>query len=103
LGAEGEVCGAVIGGLAVVGLLFGRNEVGERADMKMWTYSQEFLKRFKKEIAGGSILCRDIAKVDWADQAQVKEYRKGETFLKCRTLTGKTAELIGELIERAKT
>ena len=102
LGGHGEVCGAVIGGLAAIGLLFGRDKVGEEADMKMWKYSREFLKRFGKEIAGGSILCHDIVQVNWLDPAQVKEYGQGEKFFKCKTLTGKTAGLIGELIERAK-
>ena len=102
LGASGEVCGAVVGGLAAIGLLFGRDKTGEEADVNLWMYSREFLKRFKKEIAGGSILCRDIVQVNWADPAQVKEYRRGEKFFKCKTLTGETAALIGELVERAK-
>ena len=102
MGGHGEVCGAVIGGFAAIGLLFGRDKVGEEADMKMWKYSREFLKRFEKEIAGGSILCRDIAQTNWTDPAQVEEYRQGEKVFKCKTLVGKTAGLIGELIERAK-
>jgi len=102
LGGRGEVCGAVIGGLAAIGLLFGRDKAGKETDTKVWIYSREFLKRFEREIAGGSILCRDIAQTNWADPAQVKEYGQGEKFLKCKTLTGKTAGLIGELIERAK-
>jgi hypothetical protein len=32
----------------------------------------------------------------------VKEYEQGEKFLRCKTLVGKTAELIGELLEREK-
>jgi hypothetical protein len=68
----------------------------------MWVYSREFLKRFQKEIVEGSFLCRDIVQVNWTDPAQVKEYRQGEKSIKCKTLTGKTAALIGELIERAK-
>ena len=102
LGGHGEVCGAVIGSLAAIGLLFGRDKVGEEADMKMWKYTREFLKRFGKEIAGGNILCRDIVQVNWLDPAQVKEYAQGEKFVTCKTLVGKTAGLIGELIERAR-
>jgi len=102
LGGSGEVCGAVIGGLAAIGLLFGRDKIGKEVDLKMWKYSREFLKRFGKEIAGGSLLCRDIAQTNWADPVQVKEYDQGEKFLKCKTLVGKTAEFIGELIERAR-
>jgi len=102
LGGRGEVCGAVIGGLAVIGLMFGRDKVGEETDRNVWIYSREFLRRFEKEIAGGSMLCRDIAQTNWLDPAQVKAYGQGEKFLKCKILTGKTAGLIGELIERAK-
>lgn len=102
LGGRGEVCGAVIGGLAAIGLLFGRDKVGQEADMKMWKYSRAFVKRFEKEITEGGILCRDIVQVNWSDPAQVKEYGQGERFIKCKTLVGKTAALIGELIERAK-
>jgi C_GCAxxG_C_C family probable redox protein len=102
LGAHGEVCGAAVGGLAAIGLLFGRGKAGAEADMKMWMYSRELLKRFQKEIAGGCLLCRDIVQVNWTDPAQVKEYRQGEKYIRCRTLTGRTAALIGELIERSK-
>jgi C_GCAxxG_C_C family probable redox protein len=102
LGGHGEVCGAVVGGLAAIGLLFGRDTVGQEIDMNMWKYSRDFLKRFGNEIAGGSILCRDIVQTNWADPAQVKEYYQGEKFIKCKTLVGRTAELIGELIERSR-
>jgi C_GCAxxG_C_C family probable redox protein len=101
LGAHGEVCGAVVGGLAAIGLLFGRGKEEGEANPKMWIYSREFLKRFQKEIAGGSFLCRDIVQVNWADPAQVKEYNQGEKFLKCKTLVGKTVGLIWELMECA--
>jgi len=101
LAGHGEVCGLVAGGLAVIGLLFGRAEGNKEADMKMWMFSREFLKRFRTEIAGGSLLCRDIVNVNWADMNQVLEYRKGEKRIKCRKLTGETARLIDELMERA--
>jgi hypothetical protein len=35
------------------------------------------------------------------DQNQVKEYRQGQKKEYCKALTGKTARLIGELIEQA--
>lgn len=100
LGGRGEVCGAVIGGLAAIGLLFGRDKAGEQAEKKMWIFSREFLKRFEKEIAGDGIRCRDIVQTNWADPTQVKEYYQGEKYNQCKTLVGKTAGLIGELIER---
>jgi len=101
LGAHGEVCGAMIGGLAVIGLKFGRPQPGKRSDMKMWKYSSIFMKRFKEEVTDGKTLCRDIAGVDWRDQGQVKKFHEGDKFRSCQTLTGKTARIIGELLERS--
>jgi C_GCAxxG_C_C family probable redox protein len=101
LGAHGEVCGAVIGSLAVIGTMFGRSTGDENPDFRMWKYAHEFMKRFREEITGGSILCRDIAHVNWMDQNQVKEYREGQKKKDCKKLTGKTARLVGEIIEKS--
>jgi C_GCAxxG_C_C family probable redox protein len=98
LGAHGEVCGAIIGGLAVIGLKYGRPQPGNQSDMKMWKYSSIFMKRFKEEVADGKTLCRDIAGVDWRNQDQVTKFHKGEQFRACQVLTGKTAKIIGELL-----
>jgi C_GCAxxG_C_C family probable redox protein len=101
LGAHGEVCGAVIGGLATIGLKFGRPKPGNESDMKMWKYSSIFMKRFKEEVADGKIHCRDIAGVDWRNPDQVKKFQEGEKFRSCQILTGKTAKIIGDLLERS--
>lgn len=101
LGAHGEVCGAIIGGLAVIGLIFGRPKPGNEADMRLWKYSGMFMKRFREEVADGKILCRDIAKVDWRDQDQVRHFREGGKRDECQILTGKTAKIIGEILERS--
>lgn len=103
LGGNGEVCGAVAGALAVIGLRFSRASEDEKEDPKMWSYAHEILDRFKKEIAKdhGSILCRKIARVDWNDRVQVKSFYRGETVLECGRIVGDTAALVGELLERA--
>ena len=101
LGAHGEACGALIGGLAVIGLMFGRNSGDKFADFRMWKYANELIKRFKGEIANGNIHCRDIVGVNWMDHNQVKEYRRGQKHKDCRVLTGRTAKLVGEIIEQA--
>jgi C_GCAxxG_C_C family probable redox protein len=101
LGAHGEVCGAVIGGLAVIGLMFGRSNGNNSADSRMWKFAHEFMRRFREEVTDGKILCRDIVDVNWMDQNQVKEYRQGQKKVYCKTLTGKTARLIGEIIDQA--
>ena len=100
LGGNGEVCGAVVGALAVMGLRFSRASEDEKEDPKMWSYTHEVLERFQKDIANGSILCKEIAQVNWKDREQVRSFYKGETVLKCVKIVGDTAVLVGELLER---
>jgi C_GCAxxG_C_C family probable redox protein len=102
LGGNGEVCGAVAGGLAVLGLKFSRAREEEKEDPRMWSYAQELLQRFREEIVKkhGSILCREIARVDWKDREQVRGFYKGEKVLECGRIVGDTSLLLGELLER---
>jgi C_GCAxxG_C_C family probable redox protein len=101
LAAHGEVCGAVIGGLAVIGLNFGRPNSGNEADGRIWKYSSIFMRRFKEEVTNGKLLCRDIAGVDWRDRNRTADYYKGKKFRSCQVLSGKTARILGELLERS--
>ena len=103
LGGNGEVCGAVAGAVAVIGLRFSRASEDEREDPKMWSYAQEVLERFRREIAKdcGSILCREIAGVDWKDREQVRAFYKGERVHECGRIVGDMAMLVFELLERA--
>ena len=102
LGGNGEVCGALVGALAVFGLLFSRGNEAEKEDMRLWFVSREFLNRFQEDIVKGSILCRDIAKVDWTSLDQVKAFYKSDKLLTCQRLTGDTAKLVGEFLEKLK-
>lgn len=98
LGGNGEVCGAVVGGLAVIGLIFSRGREEELEDRRMWLYTREFIRRFSQEIGEGSINCRDIIGVDWTNREEVKEFYRGRSR-KCIELVGKTALLLGTMVE----
>jgi C_GCAxxG_C_C family probable redox protein len=102
LGGNGEVCGALAGGLAVVGLRFSRARQEEKENPRMWDDTDELFTRFRDVIAKehGSILCRDIARVDWNDREQVKSYYKGDKVQECIRIVGETAKFLGELLER---
>jgi len=102
LGGNGEVCGAVVGALGVLGLRFSRGREEEKEDPRLWTFAREFLKRFREEIVTkhGSILCREIAGVDWMDRDQVKNFYKGEKVLECGRIVGDTVQLLGNLLDR---
>ncbi len=101
LAAHGEVCGAVIGGLAVIGLNFGRPKSGKEADTRMWKTSSIFIKRFKEEVTEGKLLCREIAGVDWRDRDQVTQFHEGKGYRSCQVLAGRTARIIGDLLEQS--
>jgi C_GCAxxG_C_C family probable redox protein len=96
----GEVCGAVFGAVAVFGLRFSRGRDDEKEDPRMWALIREFVTRFREEIGQGKLYCRDIAGVDWTDIPAVKAFYKSEKILACRDLTGATARLLGEFMER---
>jgi C_GCAxxG_C_C family probable redox protein len=99
---NGEVCGALAGALAVLGLRYSRARSDEKEDTKMWKVADEVLRRFRDEIVNrdGSICCRDIACVNWKDREQAKEFYKGDKIKKCYRVVGETAMLLGEILER---
>ncbi len=101
LGGNGEVCGAVAGGLAALGIRFSRASDEEKEDPRMWRYTDEFVKRFRDEVspARGKIKCFEIVGVDWKNRDQVNEFYREKAKI-CATLVGDTARLIGELLER---
>ena len=101
LGGNGEVCGAVVGALGVLGLRFGRGTEEEKEDRKISSYSKEVVQRFRDIVKNhGGISCWDIAGVDWKDREQAKAFYKSEKIVECRRIVGDTANMVGELLER---
>jgi C_GCAxxG_C_C family probable redox protein len=101
LGGNGEVCGAVVGALGVLGLRFGRGREEEKEDPKINAYSKEVLQGFREIVKNhGGIHCLDIAGVDWKDRDQARAFYKGEKIVDCRRIVGDTAYMVGELLER---
>jgi C_GCAxxG_C_C family probable redox protein len=103
LGVNGEVCGALCGALAVMGLRFGRSGEDEKDDRKMWSCTLDVMKRFREEIvqSHSSIRCRDITGIDWLNRGQVTSfYLPDKIFLECTRIVGDTARLVGEILER---
>jgi C_GCAxxG_C_C family probable redox protein len=100
--STGGPCGALIGGVAFLGYLFGKDEPEKQDDPLMWKTSLKFYKRFEDEVAKeyGGINCRDIAGVDWSDREAAKAFFKGEGGAQCVRNTGKTGRILGEVIEK---
>jgi C_GCAxxG_C_C family probable redox protein len=102
LGGNGEVCGALAGALAALGLRYSRGREEDKENPRMWKDAEELVRRFRDEIVqlNGSILCRDISHVDWKDREQVKAFYKGDKVKDCIRIVGETALLVGEMLER---
>lgn len=102
LGGNGEVCGALAGGLAVIGLRYSRANADEKENPRMWADAQELVRRFRDEVVnqGDTILCRNISQVDWKDREMVKAFYKGDKVKVCIRIVGETAMLLGEMLER---
>lgn len=99
---NGEVCGALVGALAVLGLRFSRARVDEKEDTKMWKVADELFRRFRDEVInqGGTIQCCDISCTNWKDREQAKEFYAGDKIKRCYRVVGETAVLLGEILER---
>jgi hypothetical protein len=85
-----------------MGLRFSRAREDEKEDPRMWSYAREVLQRFREMVKNhGGILCREIAGVDWKDRDQAKAFYKSEKVLECGRIAGDTAQMVGEMLERA--
>jgi C_GCAxxG_C_C family probable redox protein len=99
----GEVCGALSGGVAALGLRLGRGDLSEVQDRRLYFWGQELYEWFaslgecKPE---GTVLCREIAEVDFRDPAQLAKWFQSGRFDQCVELVGKTAPQVANLLRR---
>jgi len=102
ISSTGGPCGAVVGGVAFLGYLLGKDEPEKKDNPLMWKTCIKFYKRFEKEVAQeyGGVNCRDIAGVDWKDPEQTKAFYTGDKRIECSRNTGKTARILGDVIEK---
>jgi C_GCAxxG_C_C family probable redox protein len=102
IASSGGPCGALIGGIALLGSLFGRDTPENPDHPAMWKAGSALYRRFETEVAGhwGSVNCRDITGVDWRDRDQTRAFYRGEGRFQCAENTGKTARILGELLDK---
>jgi C_GCAxxG_C_C family probable redox protein len=74
LGHEGELCGALTGGVLLIGLQFGSNDYHDKA-AKALTYERcsDFMDRFV--MANGAKRCRDLTGVNMRTEEGMKAFR----------------------------
>jgi C_GCAxxG_C_C family probable redox protein len=99
----GEVCGALLGGIALISSLFSRSSLEEKESPKMWKLGHMLDDRFAEITNGhGGKLCRDIARVDWSDRDQVSAFYKdnGSRRKHCMQVVEETARALGKILEQ---
>jgi C_GCAxxG_C_C family probable redox protein len=93
IGRQGQVCGALIGALMVLGLRFG-NAIPEGKE-NTYQIAEDVVRKFKDR--HGTILCRELIGADISNRAGLQAAREGNLFAICSTLVRETAESLVEL------
>lgn len=103
IASTGRVCGALIGGVALISSIYSRGNLEQKEDPRMWRLSYKLSKIFENLAEPyGSINCRDIARVDWRDRQATRDfYKNPESRRKlCVQLVGDVAYALGELLDK---
>ena len=103
IASSGNVCGILIGGIATISSIYSRGNLDEKENPRLWSVSSKYLKRFEELTAPfGSMNCCDIAKVDWKNKFEVKNYYVNPLSSRkiCIKLVGDAAYALGELIDQ---
>lgn len=98
LGHTGNVCGAVIGAILVLGQRYGMDSL-ENPDNRERTYAlvQKLIKRFTG--IHGSINCPDLLGYDMSDPAQLAEAKEKKVGARiCPGLVRDAAEILDQII-----
>ena len=103
IASSGNVCGILIGGVAMISSIYSRGNLEEKENPRIWALSSKFLSKFEEMTeAYGGMNCRDIARLDWKNRDAVKDYYSNpESSRKiCIKLVGDAAYVLGELLEQ---
>lgn len=103
IGGTGHICGALVGAASVIGSLYSRSSLEEKENPRMWAATKAVMKNFDELAAPhGGINCCQIARVDWMDRDQVKDFYGNPDSRRqhCINIVGETAKALGELLEK---
>ncbi|MGA2062247.1 MAG: C-GCAxxG-C-C family protein [Thermoguttaceae bacterium] len=99
MGRKEEVCGAVTGGIIVLGAKYGRGEKDDRAATEL-TYqkTRELMERFAAKY--GTFICRQLlGGCELTSEEGQKQYKKKDLFNKvCKPCVESVVEMLGEIM-----
>ena len=103
IGGTGNICGALVGAASVMGTLYSRSSLEEKENPRMWAATKKVMKAFEELTDEyGGIKCGEIARVDWMNRDQVKDFYGNPESRRqhCLRVVGETARILGELLEQ---
>jgi C_GCAxxG_C_C family probable redox protein len=100
LGRQGLLCGALTGGIMVLGLHGGRTRPDDQETRdRNEALVREFTRRFRD--GGGSLMCNDLTGVDISDDVSREAGTEAGVFDRvCPGVVRRAATLVLELVER---
>lgn len=101
-GFHGEMCGAVLGALAVIGAAYGASELGDdEQDQIMIEKTREFNRRFEEKF--GTVVCRDLLKeygLDYAREGELIRSKETNASVEvCSECVKEALEILEDIIE----
>jgi len=102
LALTGNNCGALIGGLMVLGLVFGRKDVkdGMEGILKGIRPMRKLVRYFNDRQK--NLDCRDITQTDLADPKEATVYFEGGGLEKCANMMADVAGFVSDIIYEEK-
>jgi C_GCAxxG_C_C family probable redox protein len=102
MGRMGYTCGALSGGLIVIGLAVGRTDAkDDERKQKAYSAARELFQRFKER--WGALTCRELIQCDLSTQEGVNKYRELNLHeTKCGPIIRETTRTLMNIIERIK-
>jgi len=104
IASTGRVCGALLGGVALISSLYSRGNLEEKEHPRMYRLSYKLSKKFEELTQPhGGVNCSDIARVNWSNKEQTKEFYNNPDSRHrfCIQVVGDTAYALGEILEIA--
>lgn len=99
VGRQGEVCGALTGGVLAVGLTHGRDRAEEKkAKEAVHAKAGEFVQRFAE--VNGALRCRDLIGLDVSSEKGVQEYYARNLQERCSEVVGNAVRALLKLLDK---
>jgi C_GCAxxG_C_C family probable redox protein len=103
IAASGGPCGIMLGAVSLFSSMYSRGNLEGKEDPRMWVLPNIFMKKFETlcEKYGGTN-CSEIARVNWHNRDEAKEYYKNPDSRRkeCIELIGEAAAVLVEILEK---